>query len=149
MYVGKWESATRAWATSEVPDASHQNPIIRQYHQLKDNVEELNSLFWVISRIRKYPRIKSSCYAIRTLDSNAVLISFQEVFVEKNSPLFMGEFAVTMRKEFFIQLLPCVLCCKVFEGIWQLTRGVGIRHKKRARREDYLFKVGNMLTEVA
>jgi hypothetical protein len=61
----------------------------------------------------------------------------------------MGEFSMTMSKKFSIQLLPSMVCCKVLEGVGQLTKDFGIKGGKREWQETYLFKIGNMLAQVA
>jgi hypothetical protein len=83
---------------------------------------KLALLLLVVCRICEYTRVETPPNVVTAFNSYSMLIRFQEFIVKNNRPLCMVDFSVAMRHECTVRPLAAnVLCCKSFEGIWELS----------------------------
>ena len=76
----------------------------------------------VICRIGKNTKIEASPDRVAAVDHNTVDIGMQEFIIEKDGPLSVEDFSMTMRHEGTVGTLSTkAISSKCIEGIWELS----------------------------
>jgi hypothetical protein len=96
MTTLQWYLAAWTWTISQVPDSDHKNSVT-EWSTDRQTVEvHACPLLFVITRVSKDPRIKPALDTITTFAWYTVLISMQELIIQKQLPLLMGQFTMAV-----------------------------------------------------
>lgn len=93
MNIALLDSAARAKVYTKILDTCQKNS---ERMLVEILYIDINLLFWIISRVCKKPRVKSSKYAIRSFDNNTMYISLKECSCEQELPDFMFKLSLEM-----------------------------------------------------